>query len=169
MTIEIQEPLILSFYKAMEEYVRSNTDSNFKYLGDGFQITKEFDTSQRKNGDISLFLKSVSKIIEDCIFLISNTNGPKPDGFRVRIFSGFVFKLMVIDPNDSLRMTLIPEYVGYSVNTAHRILKVSPEIECLCDGSLPDIQQFLPEKFKPSNYPDGVDKEDVDALRKIKL
>lgn len=79
---------------------------------------------------------------------------------------------MVLDPNDPERKRLIPEFVGYTLNTAHRILGVNPEISCLCDGKLAaGRKQFFKMRTlgHPSFYPVGVDAEDVDGLKVIQI
>lgn len=172
VTIEIQEPFLNEYYDVMESHVRTTLDSNFKYLGDGFQVVKEFDSYARKNGAVSDFMSSLRKVIGQSMMAVDKCPEPPPDGFRIRWFSGFVFKRMVLDPNDDARKRLIPEYVGYVINTAHRLLEVNPEIPNLCDGKLAVGRRsfFRMRSLKtPSCYPRGVDREDVDGLKIIQI
>lgn len=79
---------------------------------------------------------------------------------------------MVLDPNDPERKRLIPEYVGYALNTAHRLLVVNPEIPCLCDGKLAVGKRSffrMRQLGHPSVYPNGVDKEDVNGLKVLHI
>lgn len=171
-TLEVQEPFIKSFYDAMQAYVISHPDSRFKYTGDGFQIIKEFDLAGRKNGRVAEFIEELKNLVKEIRASIFECVEPKPSGFRLRIFSGYVFKLMVLDPNDSQRKRLIPEYVGYAINTTHRILKVNPEISGLCDGKLAAGKKnffHMKNLDHPSLYPFGVGKEDVDDLKIIQI
>lgn len=172
VTVEIQEPFLNNFYDAMENHVRLRLDSNFKYLGDGFQVIKEMDLLSRRNGAVVKFMNDLKGVVHDSLFAINRSPEPAPHGFRMRWFSGFVFKRMALDPNDQERKRRIPEYVGYAINTAHRMLEVNPEIPHLCDGKLGagkrSFFRMRPLR-KPSSYPRGVDREDVDALRVIQF
>jgi len=168
---EVKEPFIYNFYQTMQFYVTNYLDAHFKYLGDGMMITKEFTTAQRKNGVLLDYLLSLRDITRRARKDVADCDYPRPDGFRLRIAGGDVYKLMVIDPNDPERKRLIPEYVEYTVNLAQRLLEVSPEIMALCTENIGEAVSRKRSSIKvrplgtPSVYPHGVNREDVDGLR----
>jgi hypothetical protein len=93
-----------------------------------------------------------------------------PAGVRIRIMRGYVFALMVLDPNDPERKRLIREYLEYCTNTVRGLCEVNPEIPCLATSGLVRNackgRSFLRVRplEKPSCYPKGVNREDVDGL-----
>jgi len=167
---EVKEPFISRFYRTMESYVRRHTDYHFKYLGDGFMTLREFTVEERRNGAIAKFIGTLLRITNGVRQDIAECDYPSPDGFRIRFMDGHAYKLMVLDPNDPARKRTIPEYVEYPLNTAQRLLEVNPDEICLAtEGIVKRLRRHrsvfrVRPLGKPSCYPKGVNREDVDGL-----
>lgn len=170
---EIKEKFITEFYFALQNYVKNHHGSWSKYEGDGIITVREFNDSQRKDR------RSVLNFILELLFLLKKVkkvlseSENSPDGVRIRIVDGYVYKLMVLDPNDPFRKRLIPEYLEYCTNTVRGLLEVNPNIPCLVTENL--VRNLGKNSLKirslirPSCYPKGVNKEDVDGLKIIDI
>jgi len=170
---EILDPFINRFYRTMKEYVRRYKGYRFKYLGDGFMVLREFTAEERTNGAVFEFVKSLIEITRKAREDVEKCAWPRPDGFRIRIVEGHACKIMVLDPNDPKRRRRIPEYVEYPINTAQRLLEVNPETLCLAtEGVITALGKYrssfrVQPLKKPSCYPRGVNREDIDGLHVI--
>ena len=170
---EVKDPFVFSFYQSLQSYVHKHKDVHFKYTGDGFFALKEFSNSDSKN--IALFLKTlrcatrkVRKDIRKCAW-------PQPDGFRIRITCGDVYRLTVVDPNDPKRKRLISEYIEYATNSAAHLLQVNPQVGALATEGVVKVLARYRSTFgvrplgKPSRYPESVNREDVERLFILKF
>lgn len=168
---EVKEPFIREFYSLLQDYVQKNRNAYCKYVGDGLLIIKEFTVAERKNGILLDYLMSLRGLTRKVRKIVADCDYPRPAGFRIRIAGGNIYKLLVVDPNDSFRVRMIPEYVEYTVNMAQKLLEVSPEIVALCTQNIgePIAKKKSPLRVRPlkqpSFYPKGVNSEDVDGLR----
>lgn len=170
---EVKEPFVESFYSSLESYVKSNKEVFFKYLGDGFMVCQEFKKTDSKK--ICDFLKTIQALTNKIKVDISNCGYPPPDGFRIRIAAGDVYKVYVTDPNDETRKRKIPEFLEYATNQAAHLLKVNPDIPCLATeivvkalGKYRSV--FRVRKLKqPSCYPESVNKIDIQTLKVLKF
>lgn len=170
---ETKEKLFEEFYKVLQCYVRTNITVWSKYEGDGILAIKEF-AIMRRQPDIVNFLLSLKDLLKQANRCILAVSGP-PGGARIRLMDGYVYKFMVLDPNDPERVRMIPEYLEYCTNTVRGLLDVNPEIPCLATSSLVknigkgrSIFRVRP-LGKPSFYPKGVNTEDIDGLQILKF
>lgn len=172
---EEKELFISRFYETMQKYLLLKRDIHFKYGGDGFLVIKDFTLPERRNGaliDHLIGLRTVTRMALKDLGILEYS---RLDGFRVRHFSGYAYKLKVLDPNDPDRKRICDEFVGYVVNSARRLLEVNPEITCLATEDLvrhmgKKAGEFKPKNLgKPSCYPRSVNKEDVDSLKILRF
>lgn len=167
---EVKDPFIKEFYLEMEKFVDQN---NFytKYLGDGFMCLHEI-VYQDDKGPLR-FLEAVSQFTKRISILIKKCAYPQPDGFRTRIVVGHVDKFQVQDPQDKNRK--VPEYVGYAINLAQRLLEVKPRTSFICHESVLKIFGDKKATFKfrkvedVAEKPRGVNELDIQGLWSIKL
>lgn len=132
-----------------------------KYLGDGFLTIATLVQGHNCHLAVKFLceLHSLSKKVNEIISALPGF--PKPDGFRVRVAAGQVFK---IDFGEGQ-----VDYVGYAMNLSARLLRVCPEVPLVVHESVKDI---IGEKekvsFKKVNIHraslDGVEQEDLHAL-----
>lgn len=168
---EVKIQFIEDFYGVLQHYVKERLGAWSKYEGDGIITAKEFTLTERGDSvaivDFILGLRCVFRRVKRTI-LDSET---PPDGARIRFMDGYVYKIMVLDPNDPERKRLIPEYLEYCTNTVRGLLEVNPEIPCLATESVVRRMGKAGSVFRmrklerPSCYPKGVNREDVDGLR----
>lgn len=167
-TPEVAEPFIQKFYDEIGAFVKANECLYLKYLGDGFMIIKELPTHGHRCRHVGAFLHQAGELTNRISHIVKKCDWPSPEGFRTRIVAGHVSKLEVTDPNDRKRK--IPEYVGYAVNLAQRLLEIAPSTPLLCHESVIKIlgPHRRPFKFKrmenPKQLPRGVDPEDLAGL-----
>lgn len=167
---EVKQQLIEDFYRVLQCYVGRHHGSWSKYIGDGILTIREFDHTERKDRrSIMKFLTELRCLLRKVKKVLANLE-TSPDGVRIRIMDGYAYKFMVLDPNDPTRRRLIPEYLEYCTNTVSGLLEVNPEITCLATESLVKSLGKGRSLFrvrplgKPSCYPKGVNKEDIDGL-----
>lgn len=169
-TPEISDPFIKSFYDGIGVFVNKN-DCYVKYLGDGLMILQEI--SFKDSIGPATFLKSIRYFTKKMKKIVAECPWPPPQGFRTRVVVGHVDKIEVIDPLDHKRR--IPEYVGYAINLAQRLLEIQPGTPLVCHES---VLQILGEKKKEfrfkkldgiSERPRGINTADIAGLWNIKL
>lgn len=166
---ENKDPAVDKFYEAMQWYVDNHKDVHFKYLGDGFMAIKEFHDKDAKS--ICAFIQTLKRLSKRILGVIKKSGYPKPEGFRIRISSGDVYKLSVSDPNDEKRGRKVHEYVEYATNQAAHLLHVNPEITCLATESvIQDLGSYrslfrVRKLERPSAYPESVNRIDIEQLR----
>lgn len=172
---EQKQKFLIDFYHILQSYVRSHKGPWSKYEGDALLTIREFSYVQKNDRrQIVSFVKDVKRMFRKVRRLISRTEDGPP-GVRVRWIDGYVYKIMVVDPNDPKRQREIPEYVEYCLNTLKGLLEVNPEHECLATKGVVKRLGKHAKAFKakllgrPSCYPKGVDKEDIDGLRILKF
>lgn len=172
---EMKEEFIGNFYRALQCYVRAHRDVWAKYEGDGIIVVHEFTPAERKDGkSIRDFLLGLRCLFRKAQRSLRESEGP-PEGVRMRWISGYVYKLMVLDPNDPNRDRLIPEYLEYCTNSVRGLLEVNPEHSCVATKGLVKGAGKRRPIFRvrplgtPSCYPKGVNKEDVDGLEIVRL
>lgn len=172
---EVKEQFFGDFYRVFQCYIRNHRDVWSKYEGDGILLIKEFTPAERKKKkpivDFVLTLRCLFRKVRRVI----RSAEEGPEDVRIRQITGYVYKFMVLDPNDPDRQRLIPEYLDYCTNTVRGLLDVNPEIASLGTAGLVkslgkgrSIFRVRPLK-KPSFYPKGVNKEDVDGLEILKF
>jgi len=172
---EVKGKFLDDFYRVLQCYVRSHVGPWMKYEGDGILVAQEFSPEQRQQPkgirDFILGLRCLTRKVQT---VLRNAES-SPEGVRIRIMCGDVFKHMVIDPNDPERTRLIPEYLGYCTNTVRGLLGVNPEIPALATedvvkslGKTRSVFRVRPHR-NPSCYPKGVNREDVDHLSRLKF
>ena len=171
---EVKEPFIQKFYTLMDRFIVKHRDIYFKRVGDGFMVFKEFK-SEGDGRKIADFIGIIRCLTRKARSDVNKGLWPTPGGFRVRITSGDVFKILVVDENDPERKRIHPEYIEYPTNAAAHLLVVNPDQFCLVtEGVIEALGQFR-SMFKikrlkiPSCYPESVNKEDVDGLYILRL
>lgn len=172
---EVKERFIVEFYRLLQCYVKKHRGPWNKYEGDALLSAREFDISgARDRRSILNFMLDMRCLFRKVKALLRDFEAP-PERVRIRWISGYVYKLMVTDPNDEERLRLIPEYVDYCLNTLWGMIEVNPEVDCLATADLVKLLGKQAEAFrvrplgKPSSYPKGVDKEDVDGLQILRF
>ncbi len=172
---EAKEEFLREFYAVLECYVRNNTDRWSKYEGDAIITAKEFTPDERKSPkNILNYVLSLRTLLKKTQAVLAKCEAPPP-GVRIRIMEGYVYKFMVLDPNDPERQRRIPEYVEYCTNTLRGFLGVNPEHPCLAtEGVVKNMGKAgsifrVRSLDKPSHYPKGVNREDVDGLKILKF
>ncbi len=165
---EISGPFLQKFYDELQAFQARSRDLYLKYLGDGIMILKELPETKKSIGYSREFIRNVGFLNSRLLRIIRFCPFPAPEGFRTRVASGYVDKIMIHDPLD--RKKRIPEYVGYSINLAQRLLEISPSVPFICHESVVKIVgrkralfrfKRLPEQ---SNKPRGIDSEDISGL-----
>jgi len=173
---EIKAKFIEDFYQVLQAYVLQHHGPWSKYEGDGILTVREFLPSERKERrSVVNFVLELRDLLRKAKKMLNDSEGP-PDGVRIRIMDGYVYKLMVLDANDPDRKRLIPEYLEYCINTARGLLEINPEIPCLATGGLvKSLGKEGPAIFKarplitPSCYPKGINREDIDGLHVLQF
>ncbi len=142
---------------------RSHSDL-YKRLGDGRMFVYELDhgtASEKACGILHECLGLIKRVDR----LIARLPSPRPAGFRIRLMSGNVLKASYPDGEK--------DWLGYVPNSCHKFLGVCPEIPCIVHESFKEL--IRPKDAKehgfafelvssPRRCPDGVDREDVEAL-----
>lgn len=172
---EIKAAFLQEFYNVLEGYVKNHTDRWSKYEGDAILTAKEFSPNERRDPKQVLeFVTTLRCLLRKAQNVLRECESP-PDGVRIRIMEGYVYKFMVLDPNDPERRRRIPEYVEYCTNTLRGLLGVNPEHAAMatqgvvkCLGRSRSVFRVRPLE-KPSHYPKGVNREDVDGLQILKF
>ncbi len=107
-----------------------------KFMGDGFLIILEL-----ANGHSC---KKVRNLLVDMFNLTEKVTAamkmsyPRPDGFRVRVAAGHVWKRMTLQRLHG-EIVRHAEYIGYALNLAQSLLYVYPEVECVAHESIIEI------------------------------
>lgn len=140
-----------------------------KETGDGFILFHEIQENNGHLVAINLLkdMKHVSDLMND---RISDLPWPRPDGFRVRLATGYVWKKTPIGNS--------PIFRGYHINLASKILRIRKDIPLICHESFKYLIQS--NKSKPNGYsfhrinteeesPDGIYSRDVKDLWEIKI
>jgi len=153
-------------YDAFLAY-RNQTGGFIKLVGDGLLAVHELESGHEPAIAERVFLNAfhLKKIIRHSIM---GQMFPRPDGFRVRLVGGYVWKII-------LRMgeeTLV-DYNGYWINAGFRYLSVHKDRPFVAHTGAVELlpQDFdAREKFVrirlPSDdrTPDGLDREDMAEL-----
>lgn len=165
-TTEISSAFIEQLYGHFETFSQG-TPNFVKYLGDGILIIRELGGGHNC-GNARQFLLDISNLAASVHQSIKGV-WPRPDGFRVRVVCGFVWKRMTLK-RIGKKHVLHPEYIGYPVNMAQSLLYAYPDISCICHES---ITELIGEKktglcFKqlpsPKERRYGIDPQDFNGL-----
>lgn len=154
------------------EFIRFRNGSGYfvKLIGDGLMAIKEL-SPKNAFSDTMAILRHSCELDESITRIIAKTHYPRPNGFRIRIVAGHVWKLTATHTKNEKRKQT--DYLGYSINLASRLLEVERAIPCLCHQSVKetiDREEHLGRKIKllkvkkPTHCPRGVDVEDMEAL-----
>lgn len=175
---EESQTLIKDIYKEWERF-SNETHYYVKFLGDGLMNVLELESLTES--------KKIGKFLYDNFHMAQNVQRiikrhyPRPEGFRLRIVQGYVWKIytnrIVVDlqakPCDTTcayKSVTHAEYVGYIVNLAQRLLEVMPEKLCIFHESVKEIAANLKINIKlkhldkPTESPRGVDPIDLENL-----
>lgn len=163
---EIAGDFIEEIYSIFEKF---SLESNgyMKYLGDGLLIILEIENAQNSVA-IQEFLKDLIKLVGNVESAIKKI-WPRPDGFRIRVASGHVWKRSTMK-RESRRSLRQPEYIGYAINMAQALLYVYPEINTICHESIIEIigakhDRLVFERLQPPEERRfGVDPQDFAGL-----
>ncbi len=159
---EVTHDLIDQVYAEFERFM-AHMNCHVKFLGDGLMIIREMGGGHNCKMtreflvDAYHFAFSVNEIIKD--------HYPRPDGFRLRVASGHVWKRSMTHGKRRG-----DEYVGYSVNLAQRLLEVSPQTLAVCHESIVEILAqkkgiiAFERMGDPKERPRGVDLADLAGL-----
>lgn len=158
--------LVDSIYAEFEKFA-GTSDCYIKFLGDGLLAIREIGNGHNC-GITAEFMKCCHDFSVKINELIASSY-PRPEGFRLRMTAGYVWKRKIVRRSITGRRAF-PEYIGYPVNLAQRLLDVSPETFCICHDSVRAIvgEKKLGIKFehmgpRKENLR-GVDHEDVQCL-----
>jgi class 3 adenylate cyclase len=136
----------------------------FKRLGDGRMFVHELARGQESATAATVLVEALG-FLRRVERLISRLHSPRPAGIRLRAMSGMVYEDTYPDAEVDVN--------GYVPNTCHKFLGVAPEIGCVVHESVKEL--IRPKCARASGFvftlvkglrrcPDGVDREDVDAL-----
>lgn len=133
-------------YDTIIDELRTCPDSFFKDLGDGFVIIKELNGDHACKKVICL-LNKLWKIKKKVRMLINSTPYPRPDGFRIRIACGHVWKKSHKAKTD---------YLGKHINLAFKLLQVHKNRPIIVHESVPALmseKQVKENKFDFKKLP----------------
>ena len=170
---EIAQPFLKKFYTEIQDFSVKYEHLYMKYLGDGVMIIKEIDEKYHKHRCVTKFIHQVGLLNARLLKVVRACEWPSPEGFRMRAVCGHVDKIMVADPQNLKRM--MPEYVGYAINLAAKLLDVSPGTNFLCHESVTKVLGKSPRLFKLKKFAvseerrRGVDPEDVHSLWEVQF
>lgn len=158
--------LMEAIYLLFEDFTR-RSGAYVKFMGDGFLAIIELRTGHNC-GVARELLGDMHQLTADVVNLMKPVY-PRPDGFRVRVAAGHVWKRMTLKKLHG-KILRHPEYIGYAVNMAQSLLYVYPEIECICHESI--IELIGPKKHgllftrlaPPKERRHGVDPQDFEGL-----
>lgn len=145
-----------------------------KFMGDGFLVILELKNGHNCGTTLSL----LQEMLDLTKNIVESMRGyyPRPDGFRVRIAAGHVWKRMTMSWHHPRgRLIRQPEFIGYAVNMAQSLLYVYPEIECICHESIIEIvgakkNGLVFERLEPpKERRHGVDPQDFEGLWSFRL
>ncbi len=168
-TPEESKNLIEQVYEKFEEYALGS-NCYVKFLGDGIMIVREI-RDQKHNGDVAVtrnFLMDVHELTVNILSIIKN-HFPRPDGFRLRVATGYVWKRIVSKVMKG-KIVKCPEYIGYAINLTHCLLEVAPSQSCVFHESIKEIFGNKKTGIKyerlvdPKEKPRGIDPEDIAGL-----
>lgn len=133
----------------------------YKRLGDGRLYVWEIATAFEERWISEMVVRESLECYSRINALITRQSSPRPVGFRLRAMAGIVSKEMYPDGDK--------DYLGYCVNTCHKLLLVEPDIGVMIHESvketLVDRSAFVFKKITSSmQRPGGVDLEDMSAL-----
>lgn len=152
------------------EFIRFRNGSGYfvKLIGDGLMAIKELAPKYSISDATSLLCHSY-ELTTSIEKIIEGTEYPRPNGFRIRIVAGYVWKLTATHTKNEKRKQT--DYLGYSINLAARLLEVERKVPCLCHQSVKEILNGFKKpiiKFgkvkRPPICPRGIDAEDLEAL-----
>ncbi len=163
---EVSADFIEDVYGHFERFSQ-RTNNTVKYLGDGIMVIKELGTGHNC-GVARQFIREIYELNEN-IHLALKKIWPRPDGFRVRVACGHVWKRYTLKRIRG-RHVRHPEYIGYPVNMAQSLLYVYPEISCICHESITELigsktSGLIFERLAPpKERRHGVDPQDFNGL-----
>lgn len=166
------QSLMGSVYAEFEHYSTSIAGTT-KFMGDGIVVIKELCVGHNCRTVLDIMRKSY--LFTEKINSIIQNHWPRPHGFRLRLVAGYVYKKMVHCKNcsigiDTEKINRAPEYIGYPINLAQRLLYVEPQTWCICHESVNQIigNKRMGVKFRripnPKDNPRGIDRDDLRNL-----
>ncbi len=167
---EVSELLIENVYSIFEEF-HKRTGYYVKYLADGILIVKELGPGHNC-GHAKKFLNDTHGLALAVMESLKDV-WPRPDGFRIRDTSGYIWKRSSLHHIQGKWMHL-PEYIGYALNMAHSLLYVYPEELCICtEGFIEIIGQkrnglVLERLPPPDEKRQGIDPQDFLGLYSVR-
>lgn len=170
----VKAQFLQNFYDVLQDYVKGSLECWSKYEGDALLTAKEISSNKQGKKEITEFVGTMRHLIYKVRWAMKNSKEPPPD-VRIRIMDGPVWKIMVLDPNDPERKRKIAEYIGYCLNTLKGLLGVNPENTAMATWGVIKIMGKTGSIFrcrkleKPSCYPKGVNREDIDGLHILKF
>lgn len=164
---ESQDEFLKNFFAEIWRFT-DRYDCYLKHIGDGVLILKELPEKGHKCEATIEFLQECYRFTAEMNRIVKRCAWPSPDGFRLRVVAGNVRKISRSKSHED------PEYIGYAINLAERLLSIKAEIPCICHESVISIIgkkrgiEFrclgdISEKRR------GVDSEDINALWSFKL
>jgi class 3 adenylate cyclase len=170
------KPLMNRWRQAAEEFGQ-NLGAHCSIYGDGAMLILEM-----KNGhNCGLALKVMGAAFHfthSVIGLIRKAPWPRPQGFRVRVASGYVWKRgdgqCGVVQNISCGSST--DYVGRHINMTSKLLRVKPEEPIICHQSF--VELMTKSQIKKSGFsykkiagewrtPEGILKTDINALWRL--
>lgn len=170
---EIAQPFLQKFYREIEQFSMRNQDLYIKYLGDGLMVIKEINEKYSKHRCVVKFIHQTGALNARLLRIVRGCEWPPPDGFRMRAVCGHVDKIMITDPNAQSRK--IPEYIGYAINLAQKLLQISPGTDFICHESIVKVLGHFSRHFKVRRFRvfeekrKGIDPEDIANLWSVEF
>ena len=139
-----------------------------KRTGDGFLVIMEL--KQGDNGrEITNFILQLVAMGSRLNKSIALQRYPRPEGYRIRVTSGFAWKKVHRGRTD---------YIARSINLASKLLRVGKSIPFILHESVKDVvpkSAIRKHLFRfertvvGSEFPDGVYRKDVDSLWSVRI
>lgn len=163
---EAYRHFMADMYDAFLVY-RDATGAFIKLVGDGFLAVHELEHGKEHQIAEEVFLQAfqLKKTIRHSIM---GQMFPRPDGFRIRLVAGNVWKIVL-----RLEGETLVDYNGYWVNAPFRFTELSKEIPFVAHTSAVELlppgfaerEKFIIRRLPPdARTPDGIDREDMAEL-----
>lgn len=167
----------LNIYNEFFRFQRS-TNGSMKLRGDGFLCVHPIVARKRKALTNYVLMQSI-KLQQDLDHIINKMNYPKPNGFRIRLSAGFVWRMTVKFDGKSNCQILncahnhFEDWIGYPLILAERMLKMDRDTALVCCQAVREAAGDSNFDFKKlpieRRRPRGVFVEDVQDLYTFEL
>lgn len=170
-SISDQEQELKPFMRTLDAAIDAFEDESqyfVKRTGDGFLVIMELKKDDNGH-EMTTFLLRLIEMETKINKLIQIQRYPRPEGYRIRVTSGFAWKKVHRGHVD---------YIAKSINLASKLLRVGKHVPFIIHESVKDVvpkSAVTKHLFKfdktitGSEFPDGVYRKDVDSLWSVRI